>query len=197
MKNILCLGIFFFLLTAGIISCKKDDDTVTSDKVTLLSFGPSGSKPGDKIRFIGNNLNKVTAIELKGAVVAAAAFNEQAADHITLTVPQETEKGTVTLKAPEGDIISKTVLNLNVPVTVTTVPATAVAGQNITIKGTFVNWITRITFGNDAIVTEFVSKSVTELVVKVPVTATTGTLIFHADGTEPVDIESDEVLEIK
>lgn len=201
MKNILhkhiISGICFLLLTAGVISCKKDDDTVQSDKVTLLSFGPSGSKPGDQISFIGANLNKVTAIELKGATVEAGAFKEHTADHITLTLPPETGKGVVTLKAPEGDVVSKTVLNLNVAVTITTIPASAATGQTITIKGTFVNWITSVTFGNDAVVTEFVSQSLTDLVLKVPATATSGTLVFHADGTEPVDIESEETLEIK
>lgn len=190
--------LWLLLLTAGLMSCSKDDDAVKTDKVTLLSFGPSGSKPGDKISFIGTNLNKVTAIALKGATVDAAAFSEQTDDHIVITVPQETEKGVVTLKAPAGDVVSKTVLNLNVPVTITTVPASAAKGATITIKGTFVNWVTRVTFGNDdAAVTEFVSKSVTDLVLKVPTTATTGTLVFSTDGTAPVDIESENPLVIE
>ena len=200
MKTILHTPLLWLLLlTVGLMSCSKDDDdAVKMDKVTLLSFGPSGSKPGDKISFIGTNLNKVTAIALKGATVEAAAFSEQTSDHIVIMVPQETEKGVVTLKAPEGDVVSKTVLNLNVAVTITTVPATAAKGATITIKGNFVNWVTRVTFGNDdAAVTEFVSKSLTDLVLKVPATATTGTLVFSTDGTAPTDIESENPLVIE
>lgn len=190
--------LWLLLLITGFTSCSKDDDAAQSDKVTLLSFGPSGSKPGDKISFIGTRLDKVTAIALKGATVEAAAFTERTAGRIVITIPQETEKGVVTLKTPEGDVVSKTILNLDVPVTITTVPATAAKGATITIKGTFVNWVTRVTFGNDdAVVTEFVSKSLTDLVLKVPGTATTGPLVFHADGAAPVDITSENPLVIE
>ncbi|RFS21332.1 hypothetical protein DVR12_15635 [Chitinophaga silvatica] len=194
-RLVLILGINLMLLC--MISCKKNEETAIPDKVTLLSFGPSGVKPGDKISFIGYHLDRVTAIELTGAKVEASAFVEKAADHITITVPQETLKGKVTLKAPEGDIVSKSLLNLDVPVTVTDIPATATKGSNISIKGTFVNWITRVTFGNDASVTTFVSKSLTEIVLQVPNNAKTGTLIFSVDGFEPKDIESDDVVVIQ
>lgn len=190
--------LWLLLLIAGSTGCSKDEESSQSDKVTLLSFGPSGSKPGDKISFIGTRLDKVTAIALKGATVEAAAFTERTAERIVIVIPQETEKGIVSLKTPEGDVISKTILNLDVPVTITTIPATAAKGATITIKGTFVNWITRVTFGNDdAVVTEFVSKSLTDLVLKVPATATTGPLIFSTDGTAPVDITSETPLVIE
>ncbi len=189
---------WLLLLPVAFTSCSKDDDSTQSGKVTLLSFGPSGSKPGDKISFIGARLDKVTAIALKGATVEAAAFAERTDERIVITIPQETEKGVVTLKTPEGDVVSKTILNLDVPVTITTVPATAAKGATITIKGTFVNWVTRVRFGNDdAVVTEFVSRSVTDLVLKVPATATTGILVFSTDGTAPVDIESENPLVIE
>ena len=188
---------FSICLLMGAASCEKDEDVTVPDKVTLLSFGPSGSKHGDKISFIGYHLDRVTAIELAGATVDAKAFAEQKPDHIVITVPQETEKGKVTLKAQEGDVISKTSLNLDVEVVISSIPATAAKGTNITIKGTFVNWITKVTFGGDEEVTEFVSKSLTELVLKVPANATTGTLIFSIDGTEPEDIESEQELVIQ
>ena len=52
-------GIFF-------ISCNRNNSTTASDKATLLSFGPTGSKIGDTLRFIGINLNKVTSIKFTG-----------------------------------------------------------------------------------------------------------------------------------
>ncbi|MCB0529185.1 MAG: hypothetical protein KDC65_11950, partial [Saprospiraceae bacterium] len=51
------LGIAFF-----IDACKKDDDT--SDLIQLNSFGPSPVLRGGELRFIGANLDRVTAIVL-------------------------------------------------------------------------------------------------------------------------------------
>lgn len=55
--GLLCLMLSFVFLTA----CDDDDDKGSS-QIELLSFGPSGVKHGEEIRFIGNNLYKVTAI---------------------------------------------------------------------------------------------------------------------------------------
>ncbi|HEV8271639.1 MAG TPA: hypothetical protein VGQ04_10070, partial [Chitinophagaceae bacterium] len=96
------------ILSIGIVaSCDKNDEEVNSDKIQLLSFGPTGAKHGDTIQFIGTNLNKVTAIQFTGtnATVNQADFKKQTSDNIRLLVPQAAEKGYVTLKTPEGDIV--------------------------------------------------------------------------------------------
>src|SRR6188768_2820039 len=111
------LALISIVLSIGIVtSCDKDDDEVTSDKLQLLSFGPTGAKHGDTILFIGNKLDKVTAIQFAGtnAVVNQADFKRQSSRLIALLVPQAAEKGYVTLKTPEGDIITKTQFNIDV-----------------------------------------------------------------------------------
>jgi hypothetical protein len=113
---------------------------------------------------------------------------------IELVVPIEAEAGKVILKTPQGDIESKTVLDFEVPVIITSITAEAKPGTNISIKGTLVNWIEEITFNDGVTTTEFVSKSPTEVVVKVPMAAQTGFLIFSTGGVEPLTFASDEEL---
>ncbi|MEO6549479.1 MAG: IPT/TIG domain-containing protein [Ferruginibacter sp.] len=181
------------MATALISSCKKDKDEL-SGRVVLLSFGPTGAKHGEQIIFVGKNLNKVTAIELAGATVPAASFTEQTAERIVFVIPQSTEQGYATLKTPEGDVMSKTKVNFEVPVKITSMTAQARPGDNITIKGEYMNWIKEVRFSKDIAETSFVSKSLTQLVVKVPANAQSGTLFISTGGTEPMTIETDSIL---
>lgn len=182
------------VLAMGFLASCDEDDDAKSGQVELLSFGPSGVKHGDQITFIGNNLNKVTAIDLPGVSVSSSQFVKQTSEEIWLVVPIEAEEGHVTLKTPEGDIVSKTVLSFEVPVTILTIPAEAKPGTNITITGTFLNWVTEVWFTDGVVVTEFVSQTIDELVVMVPFEAKTGPLILNTGGTEPLSIETEEDL---
>lgn len=194
---IVFIAVLFPLLV--ITSCDKNDDDAKSDKIELYSFGPTGAKHGDTIRFIGNNLNKVTAIEFTGgtaAVVNQGDFKHQASDLIKLIVPQAAEKGYVTLKTPQGDIVTKTQFNLDVLTTITSMTLQARPGENVTINGTYLNWVDRIIFNRDKLVETFVSKSFNQLVVKVPDDAETGPLILHYGGTDSSDVETADTLKV-
>ena len=182
----------FAIITIGMLaSCEKNDDKVNSGKVELLSFGPTGARHGDTLSFIGNNLDQVTTIQFTGATVEKSAFLKQTPELILVKVPNETVQGFVTLKTPTGDLVSKTQFNLEVPVKITSVTPQARPGENITIKGDFMNWVTRVTFGLNKAVDSFVSKSLTELVVKVPIDAQTDKLTLSTGGTEPLTIVTD------
>jgi hypothetical protein len=174
-----------------IISCQEEDVDKT---VVLHSFGPAGVEHGETIKFIGLNLDRVTSISLPGVEVPASGFASVTSRTIELVVPQQAEAGLVTLKTPEGDIVTKTVLNFKVPVVISSITAEARPGANITISGTLVNWIEEIVFNDGISVTEFVSKSTTELVVTVPENAQTGFLIFKSGGTDPETFASEEEL---
>ena len=193
------LALMMLILSVGIVtSCDKDDDEVSSDKIQLFSFGPTGAKHGDTLRFIGVNLNKVTAIVFTGtnATVNQADFKQQTSDLIRLIVPQSAEQGYVTLKTPEGDIVTKTKFNLDVLTTVTSITTLARPGQNVTIMGTYLNWVDRITFNRDKTVATFVSQTQTQLVVKVPDDAQTGPLVLHYMGTDSNYVQTADTLRV-
>ncbi|GAB3412817.1 IPT/TIG domain-containing protein [Niabella aquatica] len=203
MRNIIkaksLLALLVLLLPAvWLQSCKKDKEEVTTGEVVLLSFGPTGVKHGEEIRFIGHNLDKVTAIVFAGtgAVVDKATFTAQTATLITLVVPHAAERGKVILKTSSGDIISKSMFDMGVGATVTSVTGEARPGANITIHGTFLNWVTSVTFGGDKLVENFVSKKFDELVVTVPADAKTGPLLIVYSGTEAGDFETTEILTV-
>ncbi|WP_347158402.1 IPT/TIG domain-containing protein [Pontibacter chitinilyticus] len=190
---LLCLVLSFGIL----VSCNDDDDaTPNTGQVELLSFGPTGVQHGEEIRFIGHNLNKVEAVELAGVTVNKADFIEQTSDLIRMIVPQEAMEGKVTLDVTGGEkVISKTVLSFNVPITITSMTEKAKPGTNITLTGTKLTWVEGVVFGQDTVDT-FVNQTPTELVLQVPMTAKTGTLLILGGGTDPVAVETENELEV-
>lgn len=187
------LAVSMILLTCTFVlnSCEEDEIDTT---VVLHSFGPAGVEHGEKIKFIGLNLDRVTSIVLPGIEVPASAFVTKESRTIEIVVPIEAEAGRVTLKTPSGDIVTKTMLSFKVPVVITSITPEVRPGANLTINGTLVNWIEEIVFNDGISVTEFVSKSTTSLVVKVPDNAQTGFLIFRSGGTDPESFASEQEL---
>jgi hypothetical protein len=191
-----------FIFFSGIlfISCNRNNSTTASDKAELLSFGPTGSKIGDTLRFIGVNLNKVTSIKFTGdsagATIEQKNFTMQTSTEIRVIVPAAAEKGYVTLKTPDGNIVTKTQLNLSVAITETSITQQARPGSNITINGDYLNWVDRITFAKNKTVQTFVSKTKNQLIVTVPYDAETGPLDLHYSGTDSSDIITKDTLSI-
>lgn len=185
LMGLLCLSLMF------LNSCKEEDD-ISLSAVELLSFGPAGVQHGEIIKFIGRNMDKVTSIVLPDNVeVNSSQFVTRNKELIEIIVPNEAVAGRVMLKTPQGNIESKSMISFDVPVVITEIPAVAKPGTNITIKGNFLNWVNEIRFYEELIVDEFVSKSLTELVVSVPLEAQTGRLVFSSGGTNPMTIDSE------
>ncbi len=190
------LSLLCLILAMSIASSCKKDTVVVSDKVELLSFGPSGAKQGEKIIFIGTNLDKVTAVQLVGVLIPGSAFLIHTVERIEFIIPLTAEQGYATLKTTKGDVVSKTKISFLVMAKVTSIPTSARPGDNITITGDFMNWVTSVTFGKGIVDTVFVSKSLNQLVIKVPQSAQSGTLFLNFGGSKPVTIETDSTLQV-
>lgn len=200
-RNIIRLLSVMFLAVSTLLFTGCDDENENGNgEVALLSFGPTGAKHGEEIIFVGQNLDKVTSINFAPAVeVPRSAFTSATNREIKLIVPAEVESGKVVLKTADAEIQSKTVFSLEVPVTITSITAEAKPGTNITITGDKVNWVESIIFPNDLLVEKsaFVSQTLTELVVTVPMEAQTGFLTFSSGGTEPLTFDSENPLIVK
>ncbi|TRX50025.1 hypothetical protein FNH22_26225 [Fulvivirga sp. M361] len=180
----------FMLVACG------DDDTASTD-TAVLSFGPSGVRHGEDIIIIGTNLDKVSSILFRPSV-EVSDFKEHSPGSILVTVPQEAEPGTLILRTSTQEIETKTILNLEVPVTISSVTPSAKPGTEITVTGDKLNWVESIIFSSDITVLKesFVTQSSSELKVTVPMAAQTGFITFSAGGTEPLVFAHDSQLEV-
>jgi hypothetical protein len=194
--NLRLLIITIIVASLAFYGCKKDNENPVSSATELLSFGPTGAQPGDTIRFFGNNLDKVTEIDFNKATVASSSFISQSNKEIFVVVPAETEKGYVTLKTPAGDITSKTQFNIAVAAIISSITPVARPGENVTIKGDFLNWVTSVTFNDSKVATSFVSQNKNELVVTIPEDAQTGTLVLAYGGTDSNFVETTDTLHV-
>lgn len=189
-----------FLFTTAFVSCNKKDSSSTSSKPALYSFGPTGAKIGDTLRFIGVNLDKVTSIKFTGDSAAATIdqknFKLQSSTEIRVLVPAGAEKGYVTLKTSEGNIITKTQLNLSVTVVENSMTTQARPGENVTINGDYLNWVDKVTFAKNKSVVSFVSKTKNQLIVTIPADAQTGPLDLHYGGTDSSDLVTKDTLSV-
>lgn len=194
------LSVMFLAVSALFFTGCDDENDNNSGEVALLSFGPTGVKHGEEIVFVGENLDKVTSVNFApGVEVPSSAFTSSTKGQIKLVVPDAVESGKVVLKTPAGDIESKTVFSLEVPVVISSITGEVKPGNNITITGDKLNWIETITFPGDLLIEKsaFVSQTLTELVVTVPMEAQTGFLAFTSGGTEPLEFESADPLIVK
>lgn len=185
--------------TLMITSCEQDEG---DNGVTVLnSYGPMPIARGAELRFIGVNLDKVTAIILPGNIeIPAASFTKKSPTQLAITVPQNAVEGLITLKTPDGDITTKTPMGFSEPILLTSfTPATAKYDEVITITGDYLNLIKEVIFTDRVTVAKaaFISQSRTELKLKVPAAAQTGKIALSNGAEEPIIIYSATNLTVK
>ncbi len=180
------------VVSTGIVltSCegKEEEDT----KVALYSFGPMPIARGAELKFIGVNLDKVTAVILPDNITVTS-FTRKTPTLLTLTVPQEAMPGYVVLKTPDGDITTKTEIGYSEPISIAGfTPATVKAGDELTISGDYLNLVGEVILTDRIIVAEddFTSHSRTEIKLIVPAEARTGKIAVSNAEEEPIIVYS-------
>lgn len=185
----------------ALTSCDDDDDLSTNQYVggiKLNVFGPSPVARGGELRFLGSGMDKVTSVTLPGAG-DITDINVVSPQEIRITVPQTAEPGYVVLHHAKGDITTKTLLTFTEPITLESIaPLTVKAGDEITIKGDYLNLIHEIIFNDDISVLEeaFIAHSRYEIKLTVPAEAQTGKIILSDAAEMPNWIYSDDDLSV-
>jgi len=183
----LCMMVLSMLV---INSCSKDD--ASSNKIELDSFGPTSVQHGEDISFIGKGLDKVTSIVFPTDVeVPSSQFKSQTSTLIVVPVPVESMVGKVTLKTPQGDIVTKSSFGAAYIISVKDATVEAKPGTDVTINGDYLNYVKQVTFSQGKVVTDFKSQTRTQLVVTVPMDAQTGTMTISDNAATPQLINKD------
>lgn len=175
----LMAGLLTLSSGALVTSCDEDDDYSTSQfgggQVKLVASSLQVTR-GAYMTFKGNNLNQVSSIEFTGGVSSAPEVVDE--NTIRCLVPEGAAAGPVTLIYNGGDITTAAI-SFTEPITFDGYVAadTVKAGDKITIKGTYLNYIEFVRFatGDDVeIVNAPTPPQITEFNVTVPVDASTG-----------------------
>ena len=187
-------GIFF-------VSCNDDDDDDNAGgQIELYSYGPMPIARGAQLKFIGVNLDQVTSIILPDNIeIQASEFTSVTPKLLTLTVPQTAAVGFVTLKTPQGDIVTKTQMGYSEPIAVDAfTPGLIKPGSELTITGEYLNLIAEVIFSDKISVdsTLFTSQSRKELKLIVPAEAQTGPIAISNGAADPIIIETEEILQV-
>ncbi len=191
-KNIAILMAGLLALSSGalVTSCDEDDDYDTnqfaSGSVTLTAASLQVTR-GAYMTFKGVNLNRITSIQFPGG----ASSTPEVVDEYTIKclVPEEAEPGTVKLIYDGGELETKEI-SFTEPITFDAfTPESVTAGDELTIKGTYLTYISFVQFATGENV-EVEPASRTEFKVVVPVDASTGKInlgYYSVDGKDTVE----------
>lgn len=157
-----------------------------AEPAELVATPNTELRDGDIITITGKNLDVVTNITLPGVSDVVNLEKGGTAEKIQVkTLPGFTS----------GNMLLNTGFGVSFPVAITTAkpaltaynPSPASAGSDLTITGENLDLVKTITFAEKLVVSEFKSKSATEIVVTIPTTAVTGALTITMTNGETVE----------
>ena len=201
------------LLGLSLTACSSEDDLDTNQYkggVALNVYGPSPVMRGGQLRFLGSNLDQVNEVIIPDGISVTNIQVVQAGvpSEIRVTVPKDGPvPGLVTLVTNTGQrITTKTELNYEEGIEITSIPASAMPGDIIKIEGEYLNLVYSMAFADNVIIGEndFVSHDRYAIEVRVPEEAKTGKLEFYTADLTVIDkskveyqiIQSETAIEI-
>ena len=181
-------------------SCEKEE--LNNDPL-LQSFGPSPALRGGELRFIGQNLNEVTAVifpGITGATVEVTEITRVNDREIRVTIPQDAGVGIVTLKTRMGEIKTLTPITYSEPISISKVsPLKVKPGETLTIEGDYLNLIKRVIFYESVVVEAdnfLPGQTRKKLQVTVPAEAKSGKIIISNAEEIPIEVYSESDVEV-
>lgn len=201
LKSFLLLSLVGFMgISTLLTSCSDDDDVKGANEVTLLSYGPMPIARGAEMRFIGENLDKVSSILIPpGLEIISTEFTEHTAKSIKLTVPQTAVEGYVELLAGDVTLKTKTKIGFSEPISIGSfTPQSIKPGSVLTIDGDYLNLVGEVIFTDRVAVDSsmFITKSRKQITLAVPAEAQTGKIAVSNGAEEPIIIYAQDEIEI-
>ena len=182
--SLLALLSFSFVLT----SCNKDDE---DNGTKIWTVGPGNVNRGDLLKVSGQKISDISAVILpsldgSGIEISSSEFLNKTENYFEVKLPNDKNfvSGNVIFKLSNGNTItSKVSIKVGALVLEGFSPATAKAGDEITITGDYLSLVETVTFASNQTVKkdDFVSQSNTEIKVKLPDAAQTGNISI-SDG---------------
>lgn len=179
------------LMGLSLTACSEDDlDTNQfGGGVRLNAFGPSPVMRGGQLRFIGSNLDQIREVHIPGVspITSIEVVKAGVPSEIRVTVPKDgPEEGFVTIVANDDrEFTTVTKLTYTEPIIIESItPMAVMPGEEISIKGDYLNLIHMVEFADGVRVSEndFNAHDRYEIKLVVPTEARTGKLnLYTAD----------------
>lgn len=178
----------------SLTACSEDDLDTNQYKggVSLNVYGPQPVMRGGMLRFLGSNLDQIAQVKIPGVdpITNIEVIKSGVPSEIRVTVPKDgPEEGYVTLVTKtDKEITTVTKLTYEEPIEITSITASAMPGETITIEGDYLNLVQMVQFADEVNVSQddFVEHTRYVIKVTVPEAARTGKLnLYTLDITNP------------